>query len=80
MIRDVRRLCVTTTQDQQWFMQTIAPKLLAMGLQYSANIVSNDKLEHLLVKGIIERVRAKDITTGYFDDIKQAKEWLREVS
>lgn len=79
-IGDVRQMGAITEEDQQWSNEDWFPRALHAGLKNMAVLVSDDIFNQMAVDEIMKKVPETELTQQYFDDIKKAKNWLKEHS
>lgn len=79
-LADVRRLGPVRQVDQQWINQDWFPRAIAAGLRVLATVSPRSAVARLSVKQIMSKVNDVDLLNGYFDDLEQARNWLRGQS
>lgn len=76
-IADVRLLGPVRQVDQQWINQDWFPRAIAAGLRTLATVSPRSSVARLSVKQIMSKVNDVDIMQGTFDDLEQARMWVR---
>ena len=61
---------------QEWLNQTIFPILLDIELNISALIVSQEVIAQLSIEQTMEESESSKITSRYFSNKEEAKEWI----
>ncbi len=61
---------------REWTGKTIFPKMLAIGLDRAALVLSNKLIAHLSIEQTMEEYGNKKFITQYFDNKEEAKEWF----
>jgi hypothetical protein len=63
--------------DQQWVNQDWFPRAIAAGLRFMAYVAPRSSVARLSIKQIMSKVNEVEVLQGYFDDLQQARTWLR---
>ena len=79
-LADVRLLGPVRQVDQQWINQDWFPRAIAAGLRFMATVVPKSAIARMSVKQIMSKVNEVDIINCNFDDLEQARHWLRSQS
>ena len=76
-LADVRLLGPVRQVDQKWINQDWFPRAITAGLRCMATVMPKSSVARLSVKQIMSKVNEVDILTASFDDLDQARAWLR---
>lgn len=84
LLADGRKMKIITPEDQRWIEQTWLPRSKRLGIRYSALILPKSVVSTMAVNRIMERFTSAggkdvEIIRAYFDDIPNARAWLRSV-
>ncbi|WP_338793025.1 STAS/SEC14 domain-containing protein [Bernardetia sp. MNP-M8] len=66
-----------TPEDQKWTNEDWFPRLLESGIRTAAVVMSKDVFNQLAVKKIGEEMTDNNYTMHFFDNLEEAKEWLK---
>lgn len=76
---DNRKLRAIRQADQDWFVESVLPRLASSTLRRNASIVSEDLFNKMAVEQIIKRAdNLGDMVLRDFDDKQAAMAWLNE--
>lgn len=75
-LADLRRLGVVTQEDQEWSNTDWFPRAITAGLTHMAIVVPHNIIAKWSVDRIMSKVEGTNLTTHYFDNVEQAREWL----
>lgn len=76
-LADVRLLGPVRQIDQQWINQDWFPRAIAAGLRSLATVTPRSAIARMSVRQIMSKVNEVDVVNNYFDDLEQARAWLR---
>jgi hypothetical protein len=76
-LADLRRLGPVTLEDQKWSNEDWFPRALAAGLRCMALVSPRKVVAQMSVRTIMSKVLDRNLTTAHFDDLEQARQWLR---
>jgi hypothetical protein len=76
-LADVRLLGPVRQVDQKWVNENWFPRALAGGLRYMATVSPKSAIARMSVRQIMSKVNEVDIVNSYFDDLEQARSWIR---
>lgn len=76
-LADVRLVGPIRQVDQQWVNQDWFPRAIAAGLRFMAYVSPRSSVARLSIKQIMSKVNEVEVLQGYFDDLQQARTWLR---
>lgn len=76
-LADVRMLGPVRQVDQQWINQDWFPRAIAAGLRVMATVIPKSAIARMSIKQIMSKVNEIDIINNNFDDLEQARHWLR---
>ncbi len=74
---DTRNLGVCTQEDVRWAADVWTPRATAAGMAYLAFVAPRKVVGQMVIKTFINKVNNRDLLTGYFENIQQARNWLR---
>jgi hypothetical protein len=77
---DSRRLGSISPADVKWVNDIWMPNAVAAGLSWMAFVMARKIVMQLTMKSFMARINERDLSTSYFDDIDQARAWLRAQS
>jgi hypothetical protein len=78
MLGDTSRCEIIAVEDQDWTNSNWAKRAIEAGLRYNAIVLSEDIFGRLSIEAITED--AKVVKVKYFDNIAEAKEWLKVIT
>ena len=76
-LADVRMLGPVRQVDQQWVNQDWFPRVINAGLRSMATVSPQSAIARMSMRQIMRKVNEIDIITADFDDLEQARVWLR---
>ena len=76
-LADTRFLKPVRQVDQAWANNDWFPRVLAAGLRWMAIVSPKSSVARLSVKQTLSKVGEDEMVTAYFDDIEDARAWLR---
>ncbi len=76
-LADMREQKIVTQEDQEWTVQEWTPKAANAGLKKAAIVIPKSALGALTIKKITNRVGNSELETAYFDNLEEARQWLR---
>jgi hypothetical protein len=76
-VADVRRLGPVRQVDQTWINQVWFPRAIEGGLRYLATVTPKSAIARMSVKQIMSKVNDTEVFHSYFDELEQARQWLR---
>ncbi len=76
-VADVRLLGPVRQVDQKWVNEDWFPRAIAGGLRYLAHVSPKSAIARMSVKQIMSKVNEIDIVNHFFDDLEQARTWIR---
>lgn len=80
LLADTRALNVISRNDIQWVTDEINPLYLEAGAQFEAFVLSKDAFGQVAVNRYISQTTKQGIfSVQMFDDLEQAKAWLKSV-
>lgn len=74
---DSRRLGTIEPTDVKWVNDHWMPLAVNAGLSWMAFVMAKKVVMKLTMKSFMARINERDLTTAYFDDIDEARRWLR---
>ena len=69
-----------TPEDQDWLNSFWFPQMIKGGLRAMAIMVPRKVVTQLSVKRVMSKIDGKDLATSYFDDLEDARRWLKTRS
>lgn len=78
-ISDNRGMSIIAAPDQEWVLKDYLPRVLETGYYASATILPTDHFAKVSLDEISSKISGKEIKQKYFDNISDAKEWIRTV-
>ncbi len=76
-LADTRRLGAVPADDVKWINEYWIPRAIAGGLRWMAFVMPTKVVAKLTVKSVVSRINDKDLRTSYFDNVEEARTWLR---
>jgi hypothetical protein len=76
-LADVRHLGPVRQVDQQWINNDWFPRAISGGLRYMATVTPRSAIARMSVRQIMSKVNEVDVINSFFDDLEQARNWLR---
>jgi hypothetical protein len=78
-LADLRNLGVITPDDQKWSNEVWFPKAVSKGIRVMAIVVPKSTIAGMSVDAIMKKAELNNRTlvTHYFDNVFDAREWLR---
>jgi hypothetical protein len=77
---DSRRLGSIEPVDVKWVNDNWMPRAVTAGLSFMAFVMAKKVVMQLTMKSFMARISERDLTTAYFDDVDEARAWLRAQS
>jgi hypothetical protein len=78
-ISDIRQMKTISSQDQKWVETEILPRTIKAGLKATAVIRPEAYFTKVIADSITSKVDEEVIKIAYFDDLEEAKEWLKGI-
>lgn len=79
-LADLRRLGPIRQVDQQWTSDDWFPRAVAAGVRFMALVSPTAAVSRLSVKQIMSKVKDIELVTSNFDDMEDARAWLRDTA
>ncbi len=80
ILEDTRKLGVVARNDVQWVLEEITPLYLEIDVHYEAFVLSKDAFGQIAVKRYASQNTEKgQFTVQTFDDLEEARTWLKSV-
>jgi len=77
MLANTKDYKFTITPDlQEWSVSHIFEPMAAAGIRKLAMIVSSDLFPQVSLEQFVDEYGEKQITTRYFEDVEEARQWL----
>ena len=77
-LANMAEMAAITPNDQKWTNEDWFPRLLESGIRTAAVVMSKDIFNQIAVKKIGEDMTDNSYTMHFFDDLEEAKAWLKE--
>ncbi|WP_436936284.1 STAS/SEC14 domain-containing protein [Halovenus marina] len=77
-LADLREMGTINEDDQEWSNTDWFPRALETSLTNMAIVQPESVVANMSVENIMEEVGDGDLTTHYFDNRSEAKQWLRD--
>ena len=75
---DSRLLGAIDPIDVKWVNDNWMPRAAAAGLRFMAFVMAKKVVMQMTMKSFIARINERELSTAFFDDVDQARAWLRE--
>ncbi len=79
VLADIRDMTLIGMEDQQWINDVFLPRATKFGFKAIAIIKPRSYFNKIAVETISYKVDKEKLTINFFDDIDEAKEWIRGV-
>ena len=76
-LADARRLGPMGPADVKWVNDVWTPQVVAGGLRWMVVIAPKKVVVQLAVRSYMSRINEQELGTAYFDDLEDARAWLR---
>lgn len=76
-LADVRLLGPVRQIDQDWVNHDWFPRAITAGLRFMATVSPKSAIARMSVKRMMNKVNEVDVLHSFFDDLEQARQWLR---
>ncbi|PIY12616.1 MAG: hypothetical protein COZ18_01630 [Flexibacter sp. CG_4_10_14_3_um_filter_32_15] len=70
---------VVSPEAQEWMNEHIFAPAMEVGFSKLAVVMSTEFLAQLSIEQVMEEEVGQQITTKYFDEIEEAREWIMNV-
>ena len=77
VLADIRDMTLIGMEDQQWINDVFLPRATKFGFRAIAIIKPRSYFNKIAVETISYKVDKEKLTINFFDDIDEAKEWLK---
>ncbi|MCA9688594.1 MAG: STAS/SEC14 domain-containing protein [Myxococcales bacterium] len=74
---DSRRLETIDPADVKWVNDNWMPRAVAAGLRSMAFVMAKKIVMQITMKSFIARINDRELRNAYFDNIEEARAWLR---
>jgi hypothetical protein len=74
---DSRRLGSIEPVDVKWVNDHWMPRAVAAGLRWMAFVMAKKVVMQLTMKSFMARINEQELSNAYFDDVNEARAWLR---
>jgi hypothetical protein len=76
-LAEMKNRKVHTDEDQRWIVEDWTPRAAAVGLRSSAFVLPTSVVSKMSLKRMNQVVAERSLEIGYFDDLEEARRWLR---
>lgn len=76
-LADTRLLGALQTEDVKWGNEDWMPRMLAAGLRWMAFVTPKKVIAKMMVKNVVSRIDAHDLSMAHFETLDEARDWLR---
>jgi hypothetical protein len=76
-LADMREQKVLSQEDQTWTVQDWTPRSVKAGIRHTAFVIPASALGQMSLKRILSKVGEIEIVMAYFDNLEEARIWLR---
>jgi hypothetical protein len=77
-LANMTNMAAITPDDQKWTNEDWFARLLGSGIRTAAVVISKDIFNQIAVKKISEEMTDKSYTMHFFDNLEDARKWLKE--
>ena len=78
VLADIRDMTLIGMEDQQWINEVFLPRATKFGFKAIAIIKPRSYFNKVAVETISYKVDKEKLTINFFDNIEEARSWLRE--
>lgn len=79
VLADIKDMVLIGKEDQEWLDTDFLPRAIKFGFKAIAIIKPDYYFNKVAVESISYKVDKEKLTINFFDNIDEAKEWLRKV-
>ena len=79
VLADIKDMTLIGMEDQQWLDTNFLPRAIQFGFKAIAIIKPDYYFNKVAVESISYKVDKTKLTISFFDNINEAKEWLRNM-
>lgn len=79
VLADIKDMTLIGMEDQQWINEVFLPRATKFGFKAIAIIKPGSYFNKIAVETISYKVDKEKLTINFFDNINEAKEWLKGI-
>lgn len=79
MLLNMRDMPVMAPEDQEWSEREWMPRSMKTGLKYTAVVMPKSALSRSTLRHLAKAAKEIDRQRAYFQDLEEAKAWLRAL-
>lgn len=79
VLADIKDMVLIGMEDQKWLEKDFLPRAINFGFKAIAIITPDHYFNKVAVESISYKVDKEKLTLCFFDNIEEAKEWIRKV-
>jgi len=76
VLADIRNMSIIGMQDQEWLKNDFIPRAIKFGFRAIAIVKPHAYFNRVAVESISYKVDKEKLTINFFDNPREAKEWL----
>lgn len=77
VLADIKEMTLIGMEDQQWINDVFLPRATRFGFKAIAIIKPRSYFNKIAVETISYKVDKEKLTINFFDDVEEAKDWLK---
>lgn len=78
-LADTRNLGTMTPEDVKWVNDVWIPQVVAAGIRHMAFVMPKKVVVQLSVKSFMSRIDDHELANAYFENLDEARAWLRSA-
>jgi hypothetical protein len=79
VLADIKDMVIIGMEDQHWLETNFLPRAIQAGFQAIAIIKPDYYFNKVAVESISYKISRDKLTINFFDNVSEAKEWLRKI-
>ena len=79
VLADIKDMALIGMEDQEWLNTEFLPRAIKFGFKAIAIIKPDHYFNKVAVDSISYKVDKEKLTINFFDNLKEAKEWLSKI-
>lgn len=79
VLADIKDMVLIGMEDQKWLDEVFLPRAIKFGFKTIAIIRPDSYFNKVAVESVSYKVDKEKLTINFFDNIEEAKNWLRSV-
>jgi hypothetical protein len=80
VLADIKNMVLIGKEDQEWLEAAFIPRAISFGFNALAIVRPNNYFNKVAVESISYKVDKEKLAIGLFDNINEAKLWLKSLS